>query len=460
MLALLAPFLGSALGLGTMGTAGIGALLGAASAGMSGAKGQDLINAALLGGIGGGLGSSMLGQAGQAAGAAGQAGAAATAASPEVVGATSQLPLTTAASQGFGTMDPTMAKTLGLDLTAGTPTQLAEAATPAAAPTTAMGRLSQQVDGLSNPDFWKNVGMMRPAGMMYAMGGINDIGVAAKERKRQEELQKAFRPRYAVDNPYGSARRLYADGGDVEAPYEVSRGVRQGQIDRAVAQAEGRPTRAPQKPAAGSASGSSIPDAQGADFFRPRGAPKESQQDAAKRLRSARPQSYAAGGIAQIPNTTMTGRALYAQGGEVEDYKPELPLAQAFGGLLMPQTWNAMGANGMLPMMGMLGMAGQKYYDRHAKQDRDPNVFAQGGYLAGKSDGQADQVPAMIDGAQPAALSHGEFVVPADVVAMLGNGNSDAGSETLQAMLARVRQASTGRKKQINKVDPKKVLPA
>jgi hypothetical protein len=32
---------------------------------------------------------------------------------------------------------------------------------------------------------------------------------------------------------------------------------------------------------------------------------------------------------------------------------------------------------------------------------------------------------------QPAALSDGEFVVPADVVSHLGNGNSDAGAEAV-----------------------------
>jgi len=47
--------------------------------------------------------------------------------------------------------------------------------------------------------------------------------------------------------------------------------------------------------------------------------------------------------------------------------------------------------------------------------------FAQGGnvngyYLGGPTDGMADQVPATIDNMQPAALSDGEFVIPADVV--------------------------------------------
>ena len=70
----------------------------------------------------------------------------------------------------------------------------------------------------------------------------------------------------------------------------------------------------------------------------------------------------------------------------------------------------------------------------------------------------ADQVPAMISNSQPAALSDGEFVIPADVVSHLGNGNSDAGAEELFAMMERVRQARTGNPKQGKEINPNKYL--
>jgi len=57
--------------------------------------------------------------------------------------------------------------------------------------------------------------------------------------------------------------------------------------------------------------------------------------------------------------------------------------------------------------------------------------IASGRYLQGETDGMADEIPSSIDGDQPAALSHGEFVIPADVVSHLGNGNSDAGAKKL-----------------------------
>ena len=83
-----------------------------------------------------------------------------------------------------------------------------------------------------------------------------------------------------------------------------------------------------------------------------------------------------------------------------------------------------------------------------------------GKYLDGKTDGMADEVPARIDGVQEARLSDGEFVIPADVVSHLGNGNSDAGAKVLESMMARVRKARTGNTKQGKEINPRDFLPA
>jgi hypothetical protein len=95
--------------------------------------------------------------------------------------------------------------------------------------------------------------------------------------------------------------------------------------------------------------------------------------------------------------------------------------------------------------------------------------FAQGGlaslpqskgyYLGGATDGMADKIPANINGQQPAALSDGEFVVPADVVSHLGNGNSDSGAQQLYSMMDRVREARTGRREQGRRINPTKLMP-
>jgi hypothetical protein len=80
-------------------------------------------------------------------------------------------------------------------------------------------------------------------------------------------------------------------------------------------------------------------------------------------------------------------------------------------------------------------------------------------YLRGQTDGMADKIPSNIDGVQPAKLSHGEFVIPADVVSHLGNGNSDAGAKVLYGMMDRVRKARTGTKKQGKQINPEKFTP-
>lgn len=85
--------------------------------------------------------------------------------------------------------------------------------------------------------------------------------------------------------------------------------------------------------------------------------------------------------------------------------------------------------------------------------------LARGRYLQGATDGMADQIPAQIGQDQPAALSHGEFVIPADVVSHLGNGNSDAGAKKLYQMMDKVRQARTGQKKQGKKINPDNFMP-
>ena len=87
--------------------------------------------------------------------------------------------------------------------------------------------------------------------------------------------------------------------------------------------------------------------------------------------------------------------------------------------------------------------------------------FAKGGanYLRGRTDGMADKLNTSIDNRQAAKLSHGEFVIPADVVSHLGNGNSDAGAEKLYQMMAKIRKARTGNPAQGKRINPDKFMP-
>ena len=71
--------------------------------------------------------------------------------------------------------------------------------------------------------------------------------------------------------------------------------------------------------------------------------------------------------------------------------------------------------------------------------DHNPQFFSEGGlgtlenrYVQGDGNGTSDEVPAM--------LANGEFVIPADVVAALGNGSNEAGAGVLDQLLQVVRE--------------------
>jgi hypothetical protein len=91
------------------------------------------------------------------------------------------------------------------------------------------------------------------------------------------------------------------------------------------------------------------------------------------------------------------------------------------------------------------------------------NAFKAGGrprFLKGGGDGMSDDIPATIDGKQKAALSDGEFVIPADVVSHLGNGSSRAGAKKLYSMMDNIRKARTGKERQAPEVKADRYMPA
>jgi hypothetical protein len=92
----------------------------------------------------------------------------------------------------------------------------------------------------------------------------------------------------------------------------------------------------------------------------------------------------------------------------------------------------------------------------------DLGGYAAGGnprLLKGPGDGMSDNIPATINGRQPARLADGEFVIPADVVSHLGNGSTEAGAKVLHQMMTKVRQERTGNPKQGKQINPRKYMP-
>ena len=125
-----------------------------------------------------------------------------------------------------------------------------------------------------------------------------------------------------------------------------------------------------------------------------------------------------------------------------------------------PQTGNNVVVDDRNTNTGGGGGSGSDGRDMQLRAGGGLLALAKGGYyLGGPTDGMADKVPARIDGRQEARLSDGEFVIPADVVSHLGNGNSNAGAQQLYAMMDRVRKARTGREAQGRQINPSKYVP-
>ena len=70
------------------------------------------------------------------------------------------------------------------------------------------------------------------------------------------------------------------------------------------------------------------------------------------------------------------------------------------------------------------------------------------GVIRGQGGGMDDEIPGMIGDSQPVAVSPGEFIVPADVVSGIGDGDTNAGVQELEGMMDRVRQERTGTTRQ------------
>jgi hypothetical protein len=86
-----------------------------------------------------------------------------------------------------------------------------------------------------------------------------------------------------------------------------------------------------------------------------------------------------------------------------------------------------------------------------------PNAQTQG-LVQGMGGGMEDNIMGMIGNQQGVAVSPGEYIIPADVVSMLGDGNTDEGSDKLDNMLDRVRVEKTGTTKQAKPLGNKKVM--
>lgn len=82
------------------------------------------------------------------------------------------------------------------------------------------------------------------------------------------------------------------------------------------------------------------------------------------------------------------------------------------------------------------------------------------GLVRGQTGGMDDMVDGVIGSRERVAVSPGEFIVPADVVAALGDGNTEKGGKELEKMMERTRLQKYGSNKQPPPVNLDTVMPA
>ena len=82
------------------------------------------------------------------------------------------------------------------------------------------------------------------------------------------------------------------------------------------------------------------------------------------------------------------------------------------------------------------------------------------GLIEGQGNGgMDDDLLGSIGGKEAIAVSQDEFIVPADVVSMLGDGSSDAGANKLYKMMDDVRKEKTGTTQQASRINDQRVMP-
>lgn len=142
----------------------------------------------------------------------------------------------------------------------------------------------------------------------------------------------------------------------------------------------------------------------------------------------------------------------FAKGGHVKSSKEDAAVVQMTIAAMLGKAPNAQvivaefvkrfGRQALDDLMARVQKAASPSQAPAPEPDQPP-----GQAIQGQGDGLSDSIPAQINGQEPASLSDGEFVVPADVVSGIGNGSTNAGVKQLHGLIDHVRQQRTGTKK-------------
>ena len=115
--------------------------------------------------------------------------------------------------------------------------------------------------------------------------------------------------------------------------------------------------------------------------------------------------------------------------------------------------------SGMIDLKSSGGLIGMAYGGQMPQDGLDVRYKEFSGMVGGQGDGMRDNVYMPIverdNGQQVAtlAVSPKEYVVDANTMSLLGNGNPDEGAEIMDETIKDVRMAATGQKKQQKEID-------
>ncbi len=115
--------------------------------------------------------------------------------------------------------------------------------------------------------------------------------------------------------------------------------------------------------------------------------------------------------------------------------------------------------DGILESMSGQGM--REKFNVALSAGRRPRDYFEGQVYDDRGDGMTDSIDFKVEGdpvIKGAKLSADEYVLPADLVAMLGNGSSDAGAEKLDDFTKEMRMKAFGTTKQQKKLNATKEL--
>ena len=161
-------------------------------------------------------------------------------------------------------------------------------------------------------------------------------------------------------------------------------------------------------------------------------------------------------GLPKLPESVRNEMGYMAEGRDTELTTPEMtmteaeaisndPLTQELVGFLLGQSQDSSVIDRFTDKYGSEAFRIVRNRALDAVMPGNQNEGMITGDAAG---GMADDIYGTISGKDPVAVSQDEYIVPADVVSMYGDGSSDAGAKKLDQDLNRIRQEKTGTTKQ------------